>query len=143
MNKHHQTFIILLLVFGACGKKNSRSSLEFEDGPIENRRISFEELKVKVIAPKCIRCHAEFENEKGLRRVIYPQHPDESHLYLHMADGSMPTDAPPVSSEDLALTKCYIEHLPPGAPGKHNADAVFPDLPLPPGRGLSRGREYD
>ncbi len=110
--------LVPLLLLSSClsGKGGSSDS---DHGPARVQseslpeRISFEELKEKVLQPYCIDCHhiREFTNEAGVLKYVVPGDADNSVFYQVIKDGSMPKYSMPLSTEELEFVRTYIESL--------------------------------
>jgi hypothetical protein len=118
--------LLLLLVttglLSGCLPFEGKSELAFTAKPIKltegeevdpDAPVTFELLKEKILIPKCIVCHKGFADEKKVLKKVEPGNPEESELFQSVQDGSMPKDAPVLSSLELAMVRKYIADLKP------------------------------
>jgi mono/diheme cytochrome c family protein len=88
---------------------------------------TFSSLETNVFTPKCVQCHGSSNPSAGVdlssyaaiqnaasthgHAIIEPGNPDASHLYMFVADGSMPPDnsAPKVTADELAALRAWIQ----------------------------------
>lgn len=84
--------------------------------------VKFDELKTKVLAPKCIACHKKWENEaEFLKRHIVPGDAEKSRMYDSVKMGRMPKAAEnedgtpgtvvPLEKNEAELIRNYINSL--------------------------------
>lgn len=68
----------------------------------------FDELKEKILIPKCLSCHKKMGDEENIQRWVNVDAPLESKLYLRTLDRSMPKGGEPLSDEEMKLIKRYL-----------------------------------
>lgn len=85
------------------------------NGIVENAEateaVTFKEVQEKILAPKCLDCHGWVLNETRVLSKIVPGRPEASKLFRVVENGSMPKDAPPLTTQELELLRGYINSL--------------------------------
>lgn len=100
--------LIILLFLCSCGP---RGPLFFEAPMAIQNEASFQNLKASIIETKCLTCHSDFAQEENLLPYIDGNDPDKSKLFEVVKDGSMPMEAPVLTTEELELVRSYIQSL--------------------------------
>lgn len=72
------------------------------------RLVTYDELKEKILVPKCMSCHKKAGEESNIMRWINQDSPMESKLLKSTESGRMPKDNPPLSASELNLIKNYL-----------------------------------
>lgn len=106
--------LLVALMFISCGKK---TPLTF-DAHLEEAATGSKEfvvLKAGLLKPDCMKCH-NFLTEKLIAKFIEPGEPDASVMFILVESGTMPKDAPAVSTEKLEFLRAYILSLKTGNP---------------------------
>ncbi len=101
-------FVFFLLFLCSCG---ARGPLFFEAPMAIQGEVSFQNLKTSIIETKCLSCHSDFAEEKNLLPYIDGNDPDKSKLFEVVKDGSMPIDAPQLTSIELEMVRSYITSI--------------------------------
>lgn len=70
--------------------------------------ITFEQLRNKVLIPKCLRCHAWVAMEDEVKKRIVPGEPLKSALFTLVDNGSMPVGGPPLVEIEKDIIRQYI-----------------------------------
>lgn len=114
--------LFILLFLCSCGP---RGPLFFEAPMAIQNEVSFQNLKASIIETKCLSCHSDFSEEENLLPYIEGNDPDKSKLFEVVKDGSMPMDAPALTSEELELVRNYIQTLTPKVTFKKLKDEIL------------------
>lgn len=110
-------FLFLLILISSCGKPSGLTYSESSSGNFPSEAaVSFNELKTDILSPQCIRCHSNASTEAGIKSWVVAGKPESSPLFLRTEDGSMPKNAPPLSTRDLEEIRNYITNLSPRTP---------------------------
>jgi mono/diheme cytochrome c family protein len=110
-------FLVPLLISSCLSGKEESSGSTDTNPRVQNEalpeKVSFEELKGKILKPYCIDCHhiREFNDESGVQKYVVPGDAGNSVFYQVIKDGSMPKYSPPLSTEELEFVRSYIESL--------------------------------
>lgn len=75
------------------------------------RLVTYDELKEKILAPKCMTCHKKAGEEANIMRWINQDSPMESKLLETTESGLMPEDNPPLSASELNLIRNYLSNF--------------------------------
>ncbi len=111
----HLLTIIMILSLQAC--VGEKSGLKFSapdpggniDNLTEEQQFAFEELQQKVLKPSnCLNCHSGLATFEGVQAMFKPGNPEESSMFVKMEDGSMPMGGEPVTTEQLEITRSFI-----------------------------------
>ena len=78
--------------------------------PSEAPRVTFAELKARVLQPNCMGCHRSFGEESSFARKLVAGQPAQSLAYQRVESGEMPPEAP-MAPELIELLERYIEGL--------------------------------
>jgi hypothetical protein len=117
----------MLALLTACLPSTSPSSLQFKVhqkpsiNPASGEVVTFEELKTKVLGPKCLACHAKWKDEVGFQaKHITIGDPDHSKMFDSVKSARMPKGAKlpdgarepvvPLSTAELELFYNYIQN---------------------------------
>ncbi len=71
-------------------------------------RITFQMISDEILTPRCLGCHSWANSEDETRNLFSAGEPENSPLYIRVADGSMPPFGGPLSDEEIAKIKQYI-----------------------------------
>lgn len=119
--------IFLTILFSSCtGTKSDANFASNQPTDQSDGEITFQELQKVIVVPHCIRCHADFSSEAGVRKEIKPGDAENSHFFEHIRDGTMPPDRKPLSTEEMEVVRIYIDNLPAGPSGEDNEDHGHP-----------------
>lgn len=106
--------IVLIMLMSSCnGSKSELDTGQNQTVPQNDSVVTFQKLQNEILAPHCIRCHTEFSSEAEVKKEIVPGNADQSHLFEHVRNGSMPPDRGPLSTAELEVVRMYIEGLVP------------------------------
>jgi nitrate reductase cytochrome c-type subunit len=124
----HFFFLGMMLVLQSCMQVGTDEFSTFMIKELDlNGPISFNDLKTNILTPKqCLSCHSDFNTEEGLSFYLKAGVPEESLLYTVLVTGSMPKNAPPLSINNIAYVKRYIQ--------------LIGDAPVTPGGGTADGK---
>lgn len=107
-------------VFISCGGIPSDEAKQFGNPSIEllktrtpGQSVTFDQLRIGLIQPDCVSCHAEFEDESTLHRWITPGDPSSSLIYQAVATGRMPKARAKLEGWKIALLKDFILQMNP------------------------------
>ena len=73
--------------------------------------VNFDELKAKVLAPKCLNCHKRITDEESLMRWINEDLPEESKLLTTTKSGYMPKNGTPLSAKEMKVIQQYLQQF--------------------------------
>lgn len=105
-------FLIIVLTFifaVSCAPSGTNENLLFQDITLISGKVSFNELKTKLLVPQCVRCHAWAQDEVAVNSRIVVGIPAASPLFIQVSSGRMPQGGPPVAKAQLALLEAYIK----------------------------------
>jgi Planctomycete cytochrome C/WD domain, G-beta repeat len=114
----------------------------------QGKLVSFSERIAPIIARRCLACHnartakgrLNMESFASLLKggesgaVITKGKSDDSTLYVMVSDGSMPKDADPLTKDEIALIKKWIDtgaQLNAGVSASAQLASIIPKLPQP------------
>lgn len=100
---------LLVLFFSSCAKNLGTSEADVYQ-VIEQLDSggTFEQLRDKVLIPKCLRCHAWVAVEDEVKKRITPGEPLKSALFTLVDNGSMPVGGPPLVDLEKEIIRKYI-----------------------------------
>ncbi|WPU66885.1 hypothetical protein [Peredibacter starrii] len=75
------------------------------------RVVTYDELKEKILVPKCIECHKKSGEETNIMRWIDQENPSESKLIKATESGRMPKNNPKLSAYELNLIRNYLNNF--------------------------------
>ncbi|MFA5582574.1 MAG: hypothetical protein WDA09_00035 [Bacteriovoracaceae bacterium] len=102
------------LVLISCGKRDGfefKETLGNDFQLEEERLLTFEDLKRRILAPHCMTCHKRSGTAEGIEKWIIAGDPENSKLFKVIKDGSMPKKADPLPIADLEFVRKYILDL--------------------------------
>jgi len=108
-------FIFTLTLLGllvSCGKRSGLEFLETQNFDLQEKHLSFNDLKERIIVPHCLTCHKRSGTEEGIEKWIVPGDPENSKIYQVIKNGTMPKKAEPLSTADLEFVRQYIMDIP-------------------------------
>lgn len=70
--------------------------------------VTYANLKKSILDSKCLRCHEEFATEEGMKEFIVPGNAEKSPLFTSTESGDMPPKKPPLTADELAMIRNYI-----------------------------------
>ncbi len=79
--------------------------------PVEEKP-SFGTLKTEILAPKCLQCHDDWQDEEEFGKKLIPGEALSSQVYDSVLQKRMPLGLDPLSERELELLKNYINSLP-------------------------------
>jgi hypothetical protein len=137
---HHTLYFTIILSFVSCmyseGKSVATISLQRNikkttpniQTPPVNAAHNFSNLYQYILKPKCVSCHSGEEPDDDIDLTTYnnllnhpyyylvvPGAPDESSIYLSIIADDMPSDAPPLTTQEKNFIQEWIKR---GAPQK-------------------------
>jgi hypothetical protein len=106
--------ILAALAVAGCESRGTDEARRYAPPPVAlaaGTHVDFALLKERVLTPSCTSCHAEFDDEAGVRVFVKPGDPGGSALYVSMTQGAMPPGGPPLADTVLDITREYIAEL--------------------------------
>lgn len=82
-----------------------------------NANATFTWISVNILQPKCVTCHKasgaasanlRLNNYTNTLAAVVPNSPATSKIYIQSADGSMPKDAPDLSTTEIQAIYDWI-----------------------------------
>ena len=73
--------------------------------PVDPTFSSLEEI---TFGPTCVRCHPTLATYDGVMQIVHAGDPAMSRLYQEVEQGSMPQQAPKLSTGEIAAIKEWI-----------------------------------
>ena len=118
--------IILLSTLSACMQTGEDEYKNFEITDLSQIAINFDFLKEKVLAPKCLSCHAWAATETQTLKYVKKGQPELSPLFIAVDNGSMPLGGT-INDSQKEMIKLYIAGLSAAAPTPTPSPTPMPD----------------
>lgn len=102
-------FTLFLTLLMSCGKRGGLEFIESQDLGLEQEKLlTFDDLKNRIIAPHCMGCHKRSGTEDGIKNWVVPGDPESSKLYQVIKSGQMPKKADPLPTTEVEFVRQYI-----------------------------------
>lgn len=106
-------FLFFILLLNSCADNLGTAESE-SFGIIDEElgtTVTFQQLRDRVLAPKCLRCHAWVIDETEVLKRVEPGEPLASSLFNLVDNGSMPVGGPELSAVEKGIVQAYIQGL--------------------------------
>ena len=116
--------IFLTALIVACDTNVAHNINENQNEDLLNITSDFQSIDENILQPLCVSCHNSASAPKNVDLssykkiignsnyppLIYPKRPEQSSLYISLANGSMPRNAPKLSNTELQVVYDWIKN---------------------------------
>jgi hypothetical protein len=108
-----------LVGLAGCEGRGTDEAAQFAPQSSGGGTVTFARVHEAILAPRCVRCHSEFDREDLLLASgdVVPGDPGNSALYQMVDSGQMPQGESRLSDGQIDLIRQYIVSLAPAARG--------------------------